>query len=402
MANVMLWWQRFLLWASYTWHGLTLRGSRKRTITWVVGTDEVASMVTQIARAIPGSYSVSFQRLHYYAADTAYDYSIAAPVGTPRHARTRKFFGPLLLGRLAHEAAGIVYVGGTGFLVSYDDGRDYEMKWAKRHGLKVVCYWTGSDIRSLRLMKDLESELELPNIATYIELVVPGLGSDDAEAARRRLAVACDRRADAIFNFNVDQKGYLERSPEPFMFYLDADASADVDKHLTADKPVVVHATTSPIIKGTPLVRAAVAALRDEGYEFEYVELMGVSNVEVRAQLARAHISLNQFYGFTPTVFGMESLLAGAAVMMSADRELEPGIPAGAEDAWLVTRHWQVYDHLKMLLDDPALRLEKARTGQQWARENGTAKANGPRLLRILDEVLAGTYDEPVTYGPRA
>ena len=401
MANVILWWQRLLLWTSYIWHGLTLRGSRKRSISWVVGVDEIASMVAQISNVIPGSYSVSFQRVHYYANQIDYDYSLAAPVGTSRHARARKFFGPLLLGRLAHEAQGIIYVGGTGFMVSWDDGREYELRWAKRRGLKVVCYWTGSDIRSLRQMKDLERDLQLPNIATYIDLVTPGLGSEEAEESRRRLAVACDRWADAVFNFNVDQRGFLGRPPEPFMFYLDGDDGADLAKHDTDGPLVVVHATTSPIIKGTPLVRAAVAALRRGGYDFEYVELMGVSNDEVRAQLRRAHISLNQFYGFTPTVFGMESLLAGNAVMMSADPELEPGIPAGADDAWLVTRHWEVYDNLKMLLDNPAMRKAKAREGLKWAQEHGTGLANGPRLRAILDQVLADTYREPLTYGPR-
>lgn len=395
MANLILWWQRFLLWVSYSWYGLTLRGSRKRAISWVVGVDEIASMVTQIATVIPGSYSVSFQKLHYYSNKFGYDYSIATPVGTPRHNRSRKFFGPLLFGRLAHEAQGIIYVGGTGFLISWDDGREYEMRWAKRHGLKVVCYWTGSDIRSLDRMKKLESELQRPNIATYIDIAAPGLGSVDAEDSRRRLAVAADRWADAMFSNSIDHLSYLKTPTEPFLYFLPDSRLGDLSQFDDVTRPVLVHATTSPIIKGTQLVRAAVAKLRAEGYEFEYVELMGVTNDVVIGQLAKSHIALNQFYGFSTSVFGAEGLCAGTVVMMSADERIETDFAAGSNDAWVVTCHYEVYDNLKRLLDDPLQWRAIAARGLAWAREYATASGASPRLHQVLDAVLDGTYSPP-------
>ncbi len=395
MFRLILWWQRLLLWASYTWHGITLGGSRKRTISWVVGVDEIASMVTQIASVIPDSYSVSFQRLHYYANGAGYDYSIAAAVGTPKHARLRKFVGPLLLGRLAHQAQGIIYVGGTGFMVGHEDGREYEMRWAKRHGLKVVCYWTGSDIRSLSRMKELEAELQRPNIATYIALVAPGLGSAEAEAARRRLTIACDKWADATFNNSVDHLSYLETPTEPFLYFLPDDRLGDLSQFDDVTNPVLVHATTSPVIKGTQLARAAVAKLRSEGYQFEYVELMGVTNDVVVSHLRRAHIALNQFYGFSPAVFGVESLCAGTVVMMSADETLETDLPKGSNESWVVTSHHEVYDNLKQLLDAPETWRPIAQRGLDWAREYATATGAGARLNAVLDNVLNDTYSHP-------
>lgn len=395
MYRLILWWQRLLLWASYTWHGLALKRSRKGGITWVVGPHEIASMVTQIASVIPNSYSVTFEQHRSYASSATYDYTLSAAPGTTRHARQRKFFGPLLLGRLAHQAQGIIYVGGTGFLVSYDDGRDYEMRWAKRHGLKAVCYWTGSDIRSLPRMKELEATLNRPNVATYIDLVVPGLGSDEAEAARRKLTAACDKWADATYNNSVDHLSDLQSATEPFLYFLPDNRLGDLSQFDDVTHPVLVHATTSPIIKGTQLVRAAIAKLRAEGYEFEYVELMGVPNDAVVAQLRRSHIALNQFYGFSPAVFGVESLCAGTVVMMSADETLEPDLPPGSNDAWVVTSHWEVYDNLKRLLDAPASWKPIAQRALDWASEYGTATGAGARLNKVLDAVLAGTYEPP-------
>ena len=71
-----------------------------------------------------------------------------------------------------------------------------------------------------------------------------------------------------------------------------------------------------------------------------------------RRELGRAHIALNQFYGFSPAVFGAEALAAGCAVMMSSDEFVETDLPAGSNECWVVTKHHQVYSHLRRLLDD--------------------------------------------------
>ena len=102
-------------------------------------------------------------------------------------------------------------------------------------------------------------------------------------------------------------------------------------------RPVLVHAPSSPIIKGTQLVRAAVALLREEGFDFEYVELTGVPHEEVASQLQRAHIVLNQFFAYVPGMFGIEAMAAGAVVLQSADESLESDLPAGSNAAWVVT-----------------------------------------------------------------
>lgn len=56
-----------------------IRG-RRRAIPWVVGTSDVASMIVQISRAIPGAYSVSFTQDHSY--DHGYDLRLRARAGS--------------------------------------------------------------------------------------------------------------------------------------------------------------------------------------------------------------------------------------------------------------------------------------------------------------------------------
>jgi hypothetical protein len=368
-----------------------LRRRRLPAISWVVGHDEVASMLAQIARVVPGSFSVSFTEEVAY--DIVYDHRLR--FSPERRWLERILVGPILLGRLLNQAQGIIYVGHTGFLLDDLDDRDFELGFVRKHGVKIVCYWTGSDIRSTRLMHELEASTGRPNISTYIAAKGDVFESSAWDDQRRRIAAVSDRHAHAMFNWVADQMGYLTTPPETFMFFLDEEPHLDTGKFDAPERLVIVHATTSPIIKGTPLVRAAIERLRVEGYDFEYVELIGVSNERVRSELRRAHIVLNQFYGFTPTIFGIEALLRRTAVLMSGETAAEPDLPAGADEAWVVTPHHAVYANLKQLLDAPERLEPVAERGLAWAREHATVAGAGPRLRAILDALLAGDYRLP-------
>ncbi|RRV29811.1 hypothetical protein EGJ23_02400 [Pseudomonas sp. o96-267] len=131
---------------------------------------------------------------------------------------------------------------------------------------------------------------------------------------------------------------------------------------------VIVHAPSSPLIKGTPLVRAAIKKLRLEGYQFEYIELIGVPHSTVIETLKRAHIVLNEFYAFVPGVFGVEAMAANAVLLTSADKEIEPTLFEGANDAWVVTPYWMIYERLKQQLDHPEALQLQAEKGSEWVR----------------------------------
>lgn len=382
--------QRALLRLSYHVHRLLTPRSLRGSIHWVVGPDELASCLAQIRAAVPGTYAVSF--LHEATYDAVYDYGPLR--GGPRwRALQRLIVGPLLLGRLMNRARGMLYVGPTGFLLSADE-REFELRYVKAKGLKLGLYWTGSDIRSTKVMHALEREMGIPNISTYIGVLTPYFETAAHEATQRRRAEVAMRHADVMFDYPTDQAGYLTCHREPTFFMLSpGHFTDDRSKFDTLDRIVVTHATTSPVIKGTPLVRAAVDKLRAEGYDFEYCELIGVSNAEILAQLRRTHIGLNQFYGFTITVFGVELMAARCAVLSSSDETIETNLPPGLNDAIMVTKHWQVYDHLKRLLDAPELIEPLADRAAAWARRYQSAEGAGPIMTAILDSVLDGSYD---------
>jgi hypothetical protein len=354
-----------------------------RPVSWVVGTVEIASMVANFARAVPDSYSVMLAPNRFY--DLAYDFEISGRRGDWLR---YWFVAPWAFGRLAATARGFVYVGANGFLLSDVDDRDWEFGFLKRHGVHLVCLFTGSDIRSPMLMRRFQEETGLETIVTYLDQVAPALANDAYDEQRRRIAAVADRHADVIFSAAVDQLSYLRRGTEPFpYFYPDEDLLLGAAKHNAPGPRVVLHAPSSPVIKGTQVVRAAVQRLHADGYDFEYRELIGVPHSEVIASLREAHVVLNEFYAFMPGVFGVEAMANGCALLTRADESIETELPPGSNSAWVVTTAADIYANLRWLLDHPDRIAPQAAAGLAWVQAHATVSASGTRVRGLLDGI---------------
>jgi len=181
---------------------------------------------------------------------------------------------------------------------------------------------------------------------------------------------------------------YFTKKTQPFIyFYPDENFTKNDTKFSNIKTYKICHAPTSPIIKGTQLVRAAIAKLRAEGYLFEYVELIGLSNEVVLEELRSTHIVLNEFYAFVPGVFGIEAMASSCALITSADENIEPDLPSGSKDAWYITKYYEVYDHLKDLLNSPDLIKKYADAGYEWAIENASCSRSSVKLMSLLNQI---------------
>lgn len=356
-------------------------------VDWVVGPYEIAGIVYQLANALPSAHSVVLAPHPFYS--HAYGW-------TPRHTSSAIkvqlrsiFLGPWILGRFARQARGFVYISAEGFLNSALDHRNYEFAFLKRHGLKIVCYFTGNDIRSPQLMKQLEQETGRPNLGTYLPNINAVFATQGYDDTKKEIAAAADKYADVIFNSEIDQRSYLTSPTHPFQyFHADDEVTDSFAKFDNYQRPVIVHAPSSPILKGTALVRAAIDQLRQESLDFEYIELSGLPHEKVKQSLDAAHIVLNQFYSYVPGVFGIEAMAAGCAMMVSADEHLEPQLPAGTNDSWVVTEHFAVADRLRELLLNREYALAKAKAGRDWVRKHAVASVSGAEVSRILNNSL--------------
>lgn len=357
-----------------------------RRLDWVVGPEDIALMATHIADALPRSYTAIHARNPFYSVD--YDALIQKPsnlFGGRLEVWRRLYGGPLLLAWLVNRARGFVYVGGGAFLEGHHDEREFEFSFIRRHGRRLVCYFTGNDIRSPRLSIERARQTERPNLGSILVTMDPVFAAPAYDDARRLRAEVAERYAEAIFTAREDQVGYLEGPTQPFRyFYPDEQFTASTRKFDSLDRIIFVHAPSKPILKGTDAVREAMWRIRAQYPNVEYRELIGVPHEEVLAALDEAHISLNQFYASMPGVFGIESMARRCVLVTSGKYQDEPDLGPDIDEAWVHAETDTLYETIVRLLENPTDLKAQSERGWQWAKDNASASASKAAIASVL------------------
>ena len=255
--------QMLVLRISYGFHRLTARHDQPHG--YVVGMEEIAGLLTAMSRSLDDVVTVSLTSNPLY--DHRYDVEFDLRGRWPLYKRVRRT-GRRALGagspcgatpnlhlprrRGVSLRPSTVAIGSLGFL--------------RNRGRIVVCYFTGSDIRSQPLMNEFGRDIRRDVVTTYEPLVSPGIASETADRHRRALVASAERHAQLIFNATVEQMSYFERPTEPALYFFpDEHITRRPQKWWDLSRPVIVHAPTSPVIKGTPLVHAASRLSRSRG-----------------------------------------------------------------------------------------------------------------------------------------
>jgi hypothetical protein len=346
----------------------------------VIGVTEISKMIYSYRHLFKDSKTVCLDTNKFYS--LKYDYSIdklQGRFGFLLYGLKRFVYGPFLLAYLACKYQVFIYFWSTGFLFD----REYEFLFLKRKNKKIITIFVGDDIRSPSKLREKLNELEYDGFLDYDG----AYNSKGYEEKKKRIAALSDKYADLCFSSSIDNASYLT-SKQYFVpcAYDIKDFNRNDDKFNKNQTIKILHAPSNPLFKGTPLVRAAVKKLKLDGYRFEYKELIGVSNTKVLEELVSCHIVLNQFYAFNPGILGIESLANHTAVLMSADPDIETGLPQEAKGAWMITKYWQVYDNLKFLLDNPEEIKKYANTGYDFALNHYTYEKTSEYLHQVFKE----------------
>jgi len=355
---------------------------KNKNDSWVVVGVETAAMLKNISQALPQAISVNFKPHRFY--DFKYNHQIYT---TNKLSRLKNdFISALLLGYLMSRYNRFLYIGEASFLIKNKDGRAKEFALLKSKDKMLACYFLGSEIRSFNLLGEYAKQNNIDVLTTYQSISQPGINSEKKERLRKKLAKTANKYADFIFNPAMDQMTYIDRKTHPMIYFLGHDAFYQgLNKFDELKEIIILHGPSSPLIKGTPLVRAAIKKLQEEGYRFKYLEMIEVSHSELLDALQSAHIVLNQFYAFLPGVFGMEAMASSCVLLTSADETIETSLDEGANEAWIVTPYWNIYDNLKMLLDNPDLMKPQAKAGYDWALKNCSYDAGAKKLNHIVN-----------------
>jgi len=335
---------------------------------------EIASNIRSMKDVLPSVKTVSFwpHRFHKYDYDHGPWPKWAHPI-----------MGPFYLVLLSRQADIFVYNWEIGF--AYD--REIDFRFLKRKGKRIVQIHCGEDIRSHVKMGEYYEKIGWHDHTLYRWPIKALLEDRKAyEEGKKRNAQVSDRYADVIFSKEIDNMSYLEKKVYPFFYHLPADEyKGDRAKFKDIKTIRMVHAPSSPSNKGTPLVRAAIKKLESDGFDFEYVELVGMSHDHIKDALAKSHIVLNQFYSFCHGTFGVEAMLSYNCMLTSADPELTHELFPKAEEAWMVTHYYQIYDHLRILLEHPDSIQGYAERGLQYASLHFSSESCRHQFLDALE-----------------
>lgn len=374
--------QKILLVTSYAFFYFFVK---KINSLWIVGVNEIAANIWNIGNILQPSITVSFYKNPFY--NYKYDYSFSNQKIISK--LLRAFYAPILLGLLANKSDNFFYIGNSGFLIDFFDGRHFEFAYLRKKGKVICCFFTGSDIRSPKLSLKHATQLGVEVMATYLDQVAPLFLTDAYENHKKLVATSADKYANIIFNAPVDQISYLTRNTYPFFYTFPDEGFIRQDqKFHDFSLAKILHAPSSPIIKGTQIVRAAIKKLTIEGYAFEYTELIGAPNEQVLSTLRDSHIVLNEFYAFVPGLFGIEAMAAHCALLTSGDPSIETSLPSDAAGAWMITKYWQIYDNLKYMLDHPEEVKLIADAGFEWAYKHWRYSVVKEQLQEILAQTV--------------
>ena len=342
---------------------------------FVIGTDEIGKNIYDIGNALQDSITVCLRVNNIY--DLKYNFSINLNNKYLRYFYSI-FYGPILLGYLANKANIFFYIWSRGFLLN----RNFEFKFLKSKNKKIICVFLGHEIRSLILKVNYLKNQNLDTGESYYEKTF----DDKYDKEKKDLAKSADKYADLIFSTPVDNMSYIKSKQYLWKLITDKGCFYKKEKKQSNSKIKILHAPTNMIFKGTPLVRAAIKKLQMENYVFDYVELHNVKNKIVLEHLKTADIVLNQFYSFIPALFGIEAMASNCAVLMSADPSIDSDITENSENAWLITKYWEIYDNLKYLLDNPNKIKFYADNGYEYAKKYHTSEVMSKYLNNILKE----------------
>ena len=342
---------------------------------FVIGTDEIGKNIYDIGSALNDSTTVCLRKNKQH--DLKYDFSINIDNKFLRFFYSI-FYGPVLLGYLSNKANIFFYIWSRGFLLN----RNFDFKFLKSKNKKIICVFLGSDIRSLTLKLNYMKNKNLDTGESYFKKIFDNRYDEE----KKNIAISADTYADLIFSSPVDNMSYLRSKQYFWKLITGKEFFYKKEKKLTNSKIKILHAPTNMMFKGTPLVRAAIKKLQMENYVFDYVELQNTKNKTVLEHLKTTDIVLNQFYSFIPAVFGIEAMASNCAVLMSADPSIDNDIIEDSENAWLITRYWEIYDNLKYLLDNPDKIKFYADKGHEYAKKYHTSDVMGEYLNNTLKE----------------
>ena len=250
-----------------------------------------------------------------------------------------------------------------------------DLPFIKNHDRRIVYRFTGFDVR-------LKSEHMKRNPYNPYRYGYSNLLDEDLE---RKYIAFLQNYVDQFVVGDVELQEYF-----PSAMIIPRATDLEQWKYVgvqPTDCPLVVHAPSEPLIKGTRFVMSAMDDLRREGLRFSYKLIKGMSNAEAREWFRKADIAIDQLCIGWHGVMTIECMALGKPVIVYIRDDLyekhHPRIPI--ENANPDT----IKEKLRALIKDFDKRAELGRSGRRYVEEVHDVSKVAAQWLDVYRRVLA-------------
>jgi len=150
-------------------------------------------------------------------------------------------------------------------------------------------------------------------------------------------------------------------------------------------RPLILHAPTNPLFKGTLYVERAIDELRAT-HEFDYVRVEKMNHDQVIDLYKKADIIVDQILCGSYGLLSVESMALGKPVITYIRPDLKDKFPA---DLPIISGNPDnVKERIKMLLEDAKLRKSIGEKGRKYVEKYHERNAVTDKLLLIYGKLL--------------
>jgi hypothetical protein len=254
----------------------------------------------------------------------------------------------------------------------------WEWPLLRAMGRHIVVHYRGCEIRDRALNQQLHPDINICQECDYLPRIC------DVNAARRAVAKA---HGSAFLVTTPDLQDFVPAAIHvPFFVTREAATSRTADR--AAGKPLkIVHATNHPGIEGTRQIREVIDSLRAKGHAIDFVELRGVTQESVLAELADADLTIGKMKMGYYANFQVESLAAGVPAITYIREDLVT--PAMRDSGLILSSLSTLEETLERLLEHPEeieMRRTRARASVGRLHDNRAIVAQLKLIYNALQQ----------------
>lgn len=241
--------------------------------------------------------------------------------------------------------------------------------------------WVGSDIRI--------PEVEFADNPYYKKVFFNGYEYAYESLAHSRKIQQLYKKAGFLPLVFPGMEQYI--LPDIFPTYLNYIQRIDLNKYEALypspenKRPVLVHAPTAPVCKGTVYIEEAVSRLKEK-YDFEFILVKDMARAEALELIGKADIFIDQLVLGSYGMATMEAFAMGKPVVcymkpsvLSCFPGTSPVVNANPET---------IYETLEYLLTNPSLRYKIGVESRSYAEKFHNIDAVLDRLITIYSNVI--------------